>query len=65
MYAIRSYYAAGAPARTIHRLLEWNPATARFQRDAAMRAGFEQLEALVRIAEFHPPPSAGTEVLRA
>ncbi len=26
--------AAGAEARTIHRLLEWNPATARFQRDA-------------------------------
>lgn len=25
--------AAGAEARTIHRLLEWNPATARFQRD--------------------------------
>src|SRR5690606_18377179 len=26
--------AASAEARTIHRLLEWNPATARFQRDA-------------------------------
>jgi exodeoxyribonuclease V alpha subunit len=26
--------AAGAEAKTIHRLLEWNPATARFQRDA-------------------------------
>ncbi len=26
--------AAGAEARTIHRLLEWNPALARFQRDA-------------------------------
>lgn len=25
--------AAGHPAKTIHRLLEWNPATARFQRD--------------------------------
>lgn len=25
--------AAGAEAKTIHRLLEWNPATARFQRD--------------------------------
>lgn len=27
--------ASGAEARTIHRLLEWNPALARFQRDAA------------------------------
>ncbi|MDB4972653.1 MAG: ATP-dependent RecD-like helicase [Myxococcaceae bacterium] len=27
--------AAGSEAKTIHRLLEWNPATARFQRDRA------------------------------
>jgi exodeoxyribonuclease V alpha subunit len=32
--AKRLQEAAGAEAKTIHRLLEWNPATARFQRDA-------------------------------
>jgi exodeoxyribonuclease V alpha subunit len=31
--AKRLQEAAGAEAKTIHRLLEWNPATARFQRD--------------------------------